>query len=414
VRRQGERTQKPGRQSRPGAGPSKAPRLSLVVLPFVKFRRRLPEHDRFIDGISETLTTDLSRRSGVFVISRSSAFAYKGKNIDTRQIGRELGVRYVLEGSIQNSGNRMRVNAQLVDAESGAHLWAERFDKPCADVLDVQDEVTSRLVRTIHIELIAAESRRATREHPERLDSVDHTLHGMAAWNEPLSLAAARRARHFFEAALQLDENNVGALLGFANGHMWEVNMYGSDDRAGQIRVAEAAATKALALAPDSADAHNTYGTVLFAQRAPDRALREFELAVSLDGNLAAAHGHLGLMKFFLGRRRNPGPCRGGAAAQPARSAALPLDLLHRRCRRLSRPGGSRAREPAQIGRDQPELGTLAVCPGRRLGACRPARGGRRGLRRRAAPRAQLHHRQVPRRGGERQPGLSRAARALL
>jgi TolB-like protein len=283
------------------AGEPAAPRLSLVVLPFLSIGGT-PEDIPFVDGITETLTTDLSRSSGAFVISRSTAFAQKGKPIDTRQIGRELGVRYVLEGSVQNVGDRIRVNAQLVDAETGAHLWAERFDKQRGDLLAMQDEVTTRLVRAIHIELIAAESRRATREHPDRLDAVDHTLHGSAAWNQHLSDEAARRARPFFEAALRLDEHNLDALLGVANAHMWEVNMYASDDRVGQIRAAEAAATKALAMAPDCAEAHMTYGTVLYAMRAPERALREFKLAISLDGNLAVAHGYLGLMNFFLGR----------------------------------------------------------------------------------------------------------------
>ena len=278
-----------------------APRLSLVVLPFVHFGGSA-EDDYFVDGITETLTTDLSRRSGVFAISRNTAFAYKGKPIDTRQIGRELGVRYVLEGSVQNAGQRIRFNAQLVDAESGAHLWAERFDKQRTDPLDMQDEVTTRLAHSIYIELIAAESRRAAREHPDRLDSIDHTLRGWAAWYRHRSLEAARQARHFFEAALRLDEDNVGALLGLADTHMSEVNMYSSDDRAGQIRAAEAAVTKALALAPDSAEAHVTYGTVLYAMCAPERALREFELASTLDSHLALAHAYLGLMKFFLGR----------------------------------------------------------------------------------------------------------------
>ena len=287
----------------PEAAARGAPRLSVAVLPFLNIGGSA-EDDPFVDGITETLTTDLSRSPGVFAISRSTAFSYKGKPIDTRQIGRELGVRYVLEGSVQNAGERIRFNAQLIDAESGAHLWAERFDKQRADLLDLQDEVTTRLARTIHVELIAAESRRAAREHPDHLDSVDHTLHGWAAWNQHLSLEAARKARHFFEAALRLDEHNVGALLGFAKAHVWEVNMYTSDDRAGQNRAAEAAVTKALALAPDSADAHLTYGTVLFAMRAPERALREFEFAVRLEANLATAHAYLGLMKVFLGRAR--------------------------------------------------------------------------------------------------------------
>ena len=168
--------------------------------------------------------------------------------------------------------------------------------------LDMQDEVTTRLAHEIHIELIAAESRRAAREHPDRLDSIHHTLHGWAAWYRHRSLEAARQARRFFEAALRLDEHNVDALLGFADTHMSEVNMYASDDRAGQINAAEAAATRALMLAPDNANAHVTYGTVLYAMRAPEHALREFKLAIGLDGNLAIAHAYLGLMKFFLGR----------------------------------------------------------------------------------------------------------------
>jgi TolB-like protein len=297
--------EKPGGETAisPEADARHAPRLSIVILPFLNIGGSA-EDDSFVDGITETLTTDLSRSPGVFVISRNTAFAYGGKPIDTRQIGRELSVRYILEGSVQNAGERIRFNAQLVDAESGAHLWAERFDKQRADLLDMQDEVTTRLARTIHVELVAAESRRAVREHPDRFDSVDHTLHGWAAWNRELSFEAARKARQFFEAALRLDEHNVGALLGLANAHVWEVNMYTSEDRAGQNRTVEAAATKALTLAPDSAGAHLTYGTVLFAMRAPERALREFEFAVSLDSNLAAAHAYVGLMKVFLGRAR--------------------------------------------------------------------------------------------------------------
>lgn len=282
-------------------GTPAAPRLSVVILPFVNIGGSAGD-DRLANGITETLTTDLSRISGVFVISRSTAYAYKDKSIDARQIGRELGVRYVLEGSVQNTRSRTRINAQLVDAASGAHLWAERFDKQGADLLDVQDEITTRLVRNVHIELIAVESRRVAREDPNRRDAVDHTLCGRAAWNQHLSLEAARYARHFFEAALRLDGQNVDALLGVANAHMWGVHMYASDDRAGQIRVAEAMATAALGLAPDSAEAHVTYGTVLNAMRRPERALREFKLAIGLDAKLPTAHALLGLTKVFLGR----------------------------------------------------------------------------------------------------------------
>jgi TolB-like protein len=308
----------------PDAGEPGRSRLSLMVLPFVNIGG-VPDYEPFVDGLTETLTTDLSRIYASFVISRNTAFAYKGKPIDTRQIGRELGVRYVLEGSVQIADNRIRINAQLIDADSGAHLWAERFDKAHASLLDMQDEVTARLVRTVHVEMIAAESRRAARERPDRFDSFDHTLHGWAAWNHHLSLEAARTARGFFEAALDLDPDNVGALLGCANAHMWEVNMYASDDRAGQIRAAEAAVIRVLARAPDNAEAHVTYGTVLFAQRAPERALREFEFASSLDGNLASAHAYRGLMKFFLGRAEETR----GHVAQAMRLSPRDPQLFH-------------------------------------------------------------------------------------
>jgi TolB-like protein len=193
----GEEDAQVERATLPEAAEPVSPRLSLVVLPFVNIGGDA-EDDPFVDGVTETLITDLSRSPGVFVISRSTAFAYRDKPIDVRQIGHELGVRYVLEGSVQNAAGRMRFNAQLVDAESGGHLCAERFDKQRADLLDMQDEVTTRLARTIHIEMIAAESRRAARERPDRLDAVDNTLLGWAAWNRNLSLESARRARRFF------------------------------------------------------------------------------------------------------------------------------------------------------------------------------------------------------------------------
>ena len=138
------------------------PRLSMVVLPFANIGGD-PEQEYFVDGVTESLTTDLSRISGAFVIGRSTAFTYKGKAVDLKQIGRELNVRYVLEGSVQRGGNRMRVNVQLIDAEIGNHVWAERFEKPLADLLDMQDEIVARLANTLNAQLIAAEARRAER-----------------------------------------------------------------------------------------------------------------------------------------------------------------------------------------------------------------------------------------------------------
>ena len=141
---------------------SSAPPLSIVVLPFANIGGD-PEQEYFVDGVTESLTTDMSRISGAFVIARNTAFTFKGKAIDAKKLGRELNVRYVLEGSVQRGGNRLRVNVQLIDAETGNHLWAERFDKPVADLFDMQDEIVSRLANALDAELIAAEARRAER-----------------------------------------------------------------------------------------------------------------------------------------------------------------------------------------------------------------------------------------------------------
>ena len=146
--------------------------------------------------MTESLTTDLSRISGSFVIGRNTAFTYKGKHVDLKQIGRELNVRYVLEGSVQRSGNRLRVNVQLIDAETGAHLWAERFDKPVADLFDMQDEIVARLANQLGTQLIAAEARRAEQApHP---NSMDLYFQGMACANKGLTPEHLTQARWFF------------------------------------------------------------------------------------------------------------------------------------------------------------------------------------------------------------------------
>jgi TolB-like protein len=141
-------TAPPGRHGRP--------RLSIVVLPFANLGGDKEQND-FVDAITENLTTDLSRLPDFFVVACKTAFTYKGKAVDARQVGRELGVRYVLEGSVQSGTDRLRVNAQLIDAESGAHLWAERFDKPRMDLFDMQDEITARLARAMDLELVAVD-----------------------------------------------------------------------------------------------------------------------------------------------------------------------------------------------------------------------------------------------------------------
>ena len=158
------------------AGP---PRLSIVVLPFANIGGD-PEQDHFVDGVTENLTTDLSRIRGSFVIGRHTAFTYKGKAIDLKQIGGELNVRYVLEGSVQRGGGRMRVNVQLIDAETGNHLWAERFDKPLADLFDMQDEIVARLASALNAQLAVAEARRAEQTPEPRFDGPLFSGSGLA------------------------------------------------------------------------------------------------------------------------------------------------------------------------------------------------------------------------------------------
>jgi TolB-like protein len=188
-------------------------RLSIVVLPFANLSGD-PEQDYFVDGVTESLTTDLSRIGGSFVIARNTAFSYKGRAIDVRQVGRELNIRYVLEGSMQRNGSRLRVNVRLVDAETGNHIWAERFDKPVADLFEMQDEIVSRLASTLQTQLIEAEARRAERSpHP---NSMDLYFQGMAWFNKGPTPDHLARARSFFERALALDPESVEALVGLA------------------------------------------------------------------------------------------------------------------------------------------------------------------------------------------------------
>jgi adenylate cyclase len=199
-------------QARPAAplpqtsAPSSAPRLSIVVLPFANIGGD-PEQEYFVDGVTESLTTDLSRISGSFVIGRNTAFTYKGKHVDLKQIGRELNVRYVLEGSVQRGGNRMRVNVQLIDAETGNHLWAERFDKPLADLFDMQDEIVARLASQLGTQLIEAEARRA--QQALLPDSMDLYFQGRASINKGPTRENLAHARGFYERSLALDPGNI-------------------------------------------------------------------------------------------------------------------------------------------------------------------------------------------------------------
>ena len=283
-------------RERPGA-PS-APRLSIVVLPFANLSGDHAQ-DYFVDGVTESLTTDLSRIGGSFVIGRHTAFTYKGKAVDLKQIGRELNIRYVLEGSVQRSGNRLRVNVQLVDTETGAHLWADRFDKPIADLFEVQDEIVSRLANALNTQLIEAEARRAERSpHP---NSLDLYFQGIAWLNKGPIPEYMAQALSFFERALKLDPGNVEALVGTAQ-VATSANYLADESRAERLMSAEATLNKALSLAPQHSRAHMYLGVVQMNTDRAAQGIAECEQALALDHNLADAHGWIGLCKFHGGR----------------------------------------------------------------------------------------------------------------
>ena len=278
---------------------SAPPRLSMVVLPFANIGGE-PEQQHFVDGVTESLTTDLSRIRGAYVVARNTAFTYKGKPIDAKTVGRELNVRYVLEGSVQRGGNRMRVNVQLIDAESGNHLWAERFDKRLAFLFDMQDEIVARLAGALNTELVAAEARRA--ERAPNPDSMDLYFQGLAWLNKARTPDNVAQARGFFDRALSVDPANVGALIGSAGAEAIEGALSFVTDPMAALAAAEAKVTKALSSVPDHAHGHQLLGFVKICTKRAAEGIAELEHALALDRNLASSHALIGLGKTFIGR----------------------------------------------------------------------------------------------------------------
>jgi adenylate cyclase len=273
-----------------------APRLSIVVLPFANLSDD-PEQQYFADGITEDVTTDLSRLADIVVISRNTAFTYQGKRIDTKQIGRELRVRYVLEGSVRRSGNQIRVNAQLIDAETDAHLWAERFDGNAADLFSLQDEITSRIAVALNLELVTAEVARAAAQP----DALDYILRGRAAISKPMSRESYAEGIGFFERALVLDPRSTLAQSHLASALMARLLGNMTDSAAADLARAEALAEEALTTSPRSVFAHTAKGQVLRAQRRYAEAIPKYETVLASDRNLVSALHALGQCKLFTG-----------------------------------------------------------------------------------------------------------------
>jgi len=288
----------PAKPAAASAKPAAPPRMSLVVLPFASLGGDA-EHEAFVDGVTESLTTDLSALANAFVVARNTAFTYKGKPVDVKQLGRDLNVRYVLEGSIQRGGSRLRVNTQLIDAITGNHLWADRFDKPLADPFDMQDEIVSRLANLLRPELMAAEASRAERE--ANPDSVDLYIQGVQWFNKG-GLDNIERARGFFERAIALDPTNVDALVGAARAGLLVGAIYSNDDRERHLAAAEAQLIKGISIAPRNYWAHMWLGFVLVLSNRAARGIGELERASALNRNLGAPHAWIGLAKITMGR----------------------------------------------------------------------------------------------------------------
>jgi adenylate cyclase len=327
--------------------PAEAAHLSIVVLPFANLSGDASQ-DYFADGITENLTTDLSRLSGSFVIARNTAFTFKGKNADARQIGKELGVRYVLEGSVQRNQNQVRVNAQLVDAETGGHLWAERFDRPLANLFSMQDEIVASLASQLGAVLITDEARRA--ERVSNPDSTDLYFQGMAWLNKGRNLDDIARARGFFERALTLDPGNLDATLGTAAADLLAAQGYRFDDRAERYAALEATLAKVLSEAPNDARAHFWMGRVKILTNRGVEGIAECERGAGVESEFGGSarpdwSGQVGV-RSSRGNRRSR---TRGLARQPSRYGRQRLDRLYRARQTFSWRRRGRARRVSSV-----------------------------------------------------------------
>jgi len=279
-----------------------APRLSIVVLPFENLSGD-KEQEYFADGITDDLTTDLSHLPDSFVISRGTAFTYKGKPIDARTIGRELGVRYALEGSVRRLGDKVEINAQLISTETGAHVWADRFEGDRSKLGELQIEFVSRLANSLGVELVKAEALRALRERPNNPDAVDLSMRGWAEAFRPYSKSSIDAAIGLFERALAIDPQLVPAMVGLAQDLVRrEGDFLRSNDPKSDIARAEDWAERAVVAEPDNSAAHMAKTLVFFAKRQWPQAIAEADAAIAANPNNAEAHAARGFWKLYLGR----------------------------------------------------------------------------------------------------------------
>jgi len=276
-----------------------AAHLSIAVLPFTNLSND-PSQDYFADGITENLTTDLSRIRNSFVIARNTAFTFKGKNHDAKEVGKQLGVRYVLEGSVQREQNKVRVNAQLIDAESGAHLWADRFEEDVASLFKLQDQVVARLANTLRHELVKVEAERDSRS--QNPDAIDLAMRGKALLWPPFTKEKTDAAHSFFERALKFDPNSSEALAGnaYAYGVEYAFGSRSSDTDYDAKILGQA--DRAIALDPNNTQAYVAKGHYLLTSSRPHDALRVADAGLTVDPNSAPLHAWRSIAETYLGQ----------------------------------------------------------------------------------------------------------------
>jgi len=292
-----------------GAGPPATPLLSalpdkpsVAVLPFANMSGDLNQ-EFFADGIAEDIITALSRYPSLFVIARNSTFTYKGQTIDVRQVGRELGVRYVLEGSVRKSGNRLRVTAQLVDAEVGKHVWADRYDHDLADIFALQDQITEAVTIAVAPAIADAELQRAMRKAPRNLDAWGAYQHGL--WHLSQFTADDNAlAQKFFQQAIDFDPTFGGGFAGLARAQFHAAARFQTNSLADTQSSTESSARRAVALDGADAEARSCLAAVLLRRGDHEGAVAEAERALSMAPNLASAHGVLGASLMYSGRPR--------------------------------------------------------------------------------------------------------------
>src|SRR5271166_5303397 len=276
---------------------------SIAVLPFTNMSND-PEQEFFADGIAEDIITALSRYPSLFVIARNSCFSYKGLSPDVRQIGRELGVRYVLEGGLRKAGNRIRVTAQLVEAETGKHVWAERYDRDLADIFTLQDEITEAVTIAIAPAVAGAEQQRALRKPPENLDAWAVYQHGL--WHlEKANAVDNALAEKLFQQAIDLDPTFAGGYKALALARTSAGAVYQTHSLPEALASAEELARRAVALDGTDAEARTRIGVTLYLRADYEGALAEVQRALTISPNLAPAHGVRGSTLVFSGRPRD-------------------------------------------------------------------------------------------------------------